>query len=138
MKSSMASRILFLMILLNLNSCSNFYSTNNIYGVWKGQYEGKEISFVFDTDNACTLSYWEKSSQSFQTINGDFELDFSKKPVQLNIRNIPQMNHPLYTILEFVTVDSFRIAEFAPRWRVRPISFHKDKTIILNRVRGTD
>jgi len=66
-------------------------------------------------------------------ITGDFEVNFSKKPIPLTIRNIPQLNHPLHTIIQFKELDVIRMAEFAPRWRFRPISFNPETEIIFKR-----
>ncbi|KKK82210.1 hypothetical protein LCGC14_2805650 [marine sediment metagenome] len=37
-------------------------------------------------------------------------------------------------VIEFIHKDSIRIGNFAPRWRVRPVSFQGDKTLYLKRV----
>ena len=61
--------------------------------------------------------------------------NLSKEPVLLSIRNIPSINHPLHTIVEFVDINSIRLASFAPRWKVRPISFDRNTSMNLKRVK---
>jgi len=69
-------------------------------------------------------------------LKGTFEVDFSKYPLPLSIRNIPQLNHGLYTILKFTDNGSLVIADFAPRWRFRPTSFEYDTDMTLRKVDG--
>jgi hypothetical protein len=99
-----------------------------------GIYNDHESSFVFKSDSTCVFNFFDKQSNEFKTINGIYELDFSKKPIPLSIRKIPQLNNPLFTIIEFINVDSIRIAEFSPKWRLRPVSFENEKTISLFRI----
>ena len=115
-------------------SCNNLNTDANIYGNWKGIYNDHELSFVFKSDNTCVFNFFDKQSNMFKTINGIYELDFSKNPIPLSIRKIPQLNNPLFTIIEFIRDDSIRIAEFTPKWRLRPISFVNGKTINLIRI----
>jgi hypothetical protein len=115
-------------------SCNNSNTDENIYGNWKGIYNDHEISFVFKSDSTCVFNFFDQKSNKFITINGIYELDFSKKPIPLSIRKVPQLNNPLFTIIELINVDSIRIAEFSPKWRLRPISFENGKTINLIRI----
>ena len=66
-------------------------------------------------------------------LTGTYDINFSKHPVPLTVRNIPQLTHPLHTIIDFVTRDQIRISQFAPRWRTRPISFDPHSELILRR-----
>jgi hypothetical protein len=75
----------------------------------------------------------DKKSDSLEILKGNFEINFSKAPLLLTIRNIQELNHPLHTIIEFAGNNSIRIAEFATCWRLRPISFDQDTSIILER-----
>ena len=126
--------VLFILLVLFVVSCNNLYTASNIHGNWKGSYYGHELSFVFKRDSTCVVTYFEKQLNKFETINGNYELDFSKTPIPLSIRNIPQLNHPLHTIIEFICDDSIRIADFSPKWRLRPISFVAGKVINLKRI----
>ena len=126
--------VIFILLVLFVVSCNNLYTASNIYGNWKGSYFGHELSFVFKRDSTCVITYFEKRSNKFKTINGNYELDFLKTPIPLSIRNIPQLNHPLHTIIEFICDDTIRIADFSPKWRLRPISFVPGKVINLKRI----
>jgi hypothetical protein len=79
------------------------------------------------------LKYYNDQSNNLVTLNGNFEFDLTKRPIPLSIRNIPQLNHPLHTIIDFVDEDSIRMASFSSKWRLRPISFIDENTINLKR-----
>lgn len=114
-------------------SCGKMISQEAIYGVWKGELQEKELLFQFKSDKTCVLSFRDKVSGSIEIVNGNFEMDFSKKPIPLTIRSIPQLNHPLHTIVEFNGTDTIQLANFAPRWRLRPISFDRNTSMRLKR-----
>lgn len=126
--------LILVLTMFIISSCVKTPHKENIYGVWKGLSQGKELLFKFSNDGTCELRFKENVSGAIDTIKGSFEMVFSKKPIPLTIRNIPQLNHPLYTIVEFNGDGSIRIAYFASRWRLRPISFDSDKSMNLKRV----
>ena len=126
--------ILIILSVCTIISCRKTPCQEDIYGVWKGEFQGKELLVKFERDQTCVLSFMNKESNSVEILNGNFEIDFSKKPIPLTVRNIPQLNHPLYTIVEFIRSDSIRLASFSPRWRLRPISFNRSTSINLERV----
>lgn len=111
-------------------------SEKDLYGVWEGEHHEMELLFTFNADGTCLLSFKDSISGETTELSGNFELDFSKDPIPLSIRNIPQLNYALYTIIEFTNNESLVMADFAPRWRFRPISFNYDTSINLRRVVG--
>jgi len=125
--------ILIWFSLFAIISCSDVFSNNNLYGVWIGEYGGKEYTFKFNSDGSFVLSLKDLSSGVVEILKGEYKADFSKRPIPLTLRSISQLNHPLYTIIEFLDNDSIRMADFTPRWRIRPISFSYHKIIYLNR-----
>ena len=106
-----------------------------MYGVWKGEYLGKELLFSFNSDGTCVLNFKDKASGKIERLNGKFELGLSKSPIPLTVRSIPQLDHPLHTIVKFNGDDSIRMAHFATRWRLRPISFDRGASMNLMRTR---
>ena len=92
---------LLALCLLFLVSCNKLSENSSICGNWDGIYNCHEISFVFNCLNKCTLKYLNNKSNKIEVINGNYELDFSKKPTLLSIRNISQLNYSIYTIIEF-------------------------------------
>jgi len=77
----------------------------------------------------------DETSGSVDIVNGNFIMDFSKNPIPISIRNIPQLNHPLHTIVEFMGDDSIRLGNFSPSWRVRNISFEQNRNFVLKRLK---
>ncbi|MHC4637158.1 MAG: hypothetical protein ACYTBV_06580 [Planctomycetota bacterium] len=130
----MAITIILIFLIYLLSSCSSPYSERNLFGIWRGELHGQELLFAFNSDQTCKLSFVDKASGSTLSLKGNFILDFSKKPVPLTIRNIPQLNHALHTIISFRGRNSIQIAEFAPRWRLRPLTFNNRSSILLKRV----
>ena len=125
---------LIVLSLCAIISCGKTPCQEDIYGIWKGEFQDKELLFTFNSDQTCVLSFTNKESDTVEILNGNFEIDLSKKPISLSVKNIPQLNHPLHTIVEFIGDSSIRLAGFTPNRRVRPISFGRDKSIKLNRV----
>ncbi len=116
-------------------SCNKVPNQENIYGLWEGELHNKKLIFEFKTNQKCILRFNDNALDSFQILNGNFKLDFSKKTISLSIRNIPQLDHPLHTIVEFIGNDSIKLANFAPRWKIRPIAFNRNTTMSLKRVK---
>ena len=129
-KQFVVSMILILFVI----TCNNLNTETNIYGNWEGSYNAHKVSFAFKNDKTCIYKYFDKQLGKFEIINGDYKVEFSKNPISLSIRNINQLNHSLYTIVEFIGGDSIRIAGFSPKWKLRPIAFEISKTINLKRI----
>ena len=128
------SKIYFItLIVLSLLSCTSSKTEADVFGKWEGNYNDHKVSFIFKSDKTCILKFFDKELDNFETINGNYEFDFSKKPLSLSISNISELNHSLYTIVEFNGNDLIRIAEFSPKWRLRPISFNSEKSINFKR-----
>ena len=132
-KLNISNRV-FLFIPLFLFFCNNLNKDSNIYGKWESSYNDQKLTFVFNNDKTCIFKYFNKKLNKYEIINGNFKLDFSKNPISLSIRNIPQLNHSLHTIVKFIGEDIIRITGFSSKWRLRPISFEPKKTIELKRI----
>ena len=111
-------------------SCVNYNDKENLYGMWVDN----ENKITFNRDGTCNVIIKNENSM-FIEITGVFQVDFTKRPVPLTIRGISQLNHPLHTILQFKEVDELVIAEFAPRWKLRPLSFDHNTSISFKRVK---
>ncbi len=116
-----------------LLACSPPYGSKDLIGTWEGA--SKEMSSVvvsFGADGRWRLEYVDQQEE-VHILTGDFEVNFSKVPVPLTIRNIPQLPHPLHTIIQFRGADSLLMGSFSPRWRLRPISFDPATQILIER-----
>ena len=125
-------KCIVLLFTILIIACTNRYSANDLYGTWIAHDSMGEINITFNQDS--TFEYvCNETTSTIIKITGKYEVDFTKQPIPLTIRKIPQLNHPLYTIIEFKRLDVLKMAEFAPRWRIRPISFKPNSEIILSR-----
>ena len=106
-----------------------------LFGVWVGEKDGVEIVLTFNRDSTSEISFNDGSHVS--KLTGYFQVDFSKRPIPLTIRNIPNLNHPLHSIIELRELDVIRISKFAPRLKLRPIGFNRDTEIYLRRNKTT-
>ena len=125
--------ILFVIWIFSCNDKS--FIESRIYGTWEGVHSGKKLIFEFRDDQTCDFVFINEEDGSMEIVSGNYEINFSKKPVMLSVRNIPQFDHPLYTIVEFVEIDVIKLADFAPRWRLRPIAFNLYTSMSLKRVK---
>jgi len=114
-------------------SCNNINFQNKIYGFWAGNYINNTLILNFKNHDNIIITLRDNNSGLSNILNGNYYLDSSKSPMPLSITNIQELNHPLHTILEFINHDSIRIGAFSPRWKLRNISFDKNKSIILKR-----
>ena len=123
----------FFLIFYIIFSFGEAPSRDNLFGVWEGEYNGKKYKFKFNNDNSFVLSLMDIPSSVTEILKGEYEVDFSKRTIPLTLKSISKLNHPLYTIIEFLDKDTIRLADFAPRWKIRPISFNYHEIIYLNR-----
>jgi hypothetical protein len=128
------STFLLLCIMFVFNSCQEKSDYRIIQGNWIGVSLTDSVFFNFFENGNCLLEFINDSSISPITLNGNYEIDLSKKPIPISIKNIQQLNHPLHTIIEFINADSINIAKFSTSWRIRPISFNKNTMLSLKRV----
>ncbi len=120
-------------LLAGLLACCSAYGPKDLIGTWEGA--SKEMSSVvvsFAADGRCRLEYVDTQGE-IHRLTGDYEADFSKVPVPISIRNVPQLPHPLHTLIQFRGPDSIRMGSFARRGRLRPISFDPATQILLER-----
>ena len=102
-----------------------------LFGVWVGEKDGVEIVLKFNRDSTSEIMFRDGSNVT--KLTGYFQVDLSKRPIPLTIRNIPNLNHPLHTIIQFKELDLIRISKFAPRLKLRPIGFNRETEIYLRR-----
>jgi hypothetical protein len=110
-------------------ACIEFYSYSeeDLYGTWIGNKGEFHIVLSFSQDSSFEMKF--NQSDSIKT----FEVDFSKTPIPLSVRNIPSLQHPLHTIIQFKDPNTIIMGEFASRLKLRPITFNPDEIIIFTR-----
>jgi len=114
-------------------SCDDLQYYEKIYGIWHGNFNDESLEFRFKKNNTCVLKFLDLNTGKVKIFKGNFEIQSSKNPVPLSIRNINNLDHPLYTIIEFEEINIIKLAIFSPRWRLRPISFESDNLMRLER-----
>jgi hypothetical protein len=123
---------LSLIFLLGILSCTDPIK-KDIYGKWFGNHDNNKIIFIFNRDNSFSLNYYNKNPNKDKLINGVFVIDYTKSPIPLSIKDISQLNHSLYTIIDFIEADSIIISYFSEQLRLRPISFSNNNIFSLTR-----
>lgn len=116
-----------------LNGCIKNNTVPNIQGNWKGMYNNQDILFIFEKDKNCEFRFYDIHLDELIILKGEFEIDYSKRPMPLSIRHIKQVEHSLHAIIKFVDTDSMIISEFSKRSKLRPITFSEEKQLILTR-----
>jgi hypothetical protein len=124
-------QLLFHISLFCLFACVNGLNEESLFGVWVGEKDGVEIVLTFSRDSTSEIIF--KDGSNVTKLTGYFQVDFSKRPIPLTIRNIPNLNHPLHTIIQFEELDLIRISKFGPRLKLRPIGFNRETEIYLRR-----
>ena len=128
----------FCTLLAAVLACTPASGPEELIGTWDGASRTlKAVVVHFAADGASRLQFEDPQGQVVR-LNGDYEVNFSKQPVPLSIRNIPQLPHPLHTILRYDGPDNLRMGVLAPRWRLRPITFVPKTEILLERRSRSD
>jgi len=118
-------------IIIILSGC-NYSGQKNIYGNWKGKFFENSAHFTFNHDSTCTIKVFSSNGSKPFEINGLFDVNFYKNPITINITNIKEQDYNLYSILELDN-NLLIIAYFSTKWKLRPISFQPQKTMLLKR-----
>ncbi len=124
--------ILFIISAVSI-SCRNSFQDVSLSGKWVGIYKNNEVVVIFKDSSICTAIYFNNEMGRNDTIHGNYQLQLSKTPIPLSITRIKELNHSMHTIIEFLDKNTIRMATFSPKWRLRPITFESDNTIILER-----
>lgn len=116
-----------------LLGCSDRYGPSDLVGTWDGSsHDMPSIVVIFSPDGRFRMEYSDAQGEIHE-VDGTYETDFKKSPIPLSIRNIPQLPHPLHTLVEFYDQNTIRMGSFASRWRLRPISFNPETEKTLTR-----
>ena len=127
-------RILGFCLFLSIGlSCSNSDTQLDLIGTWQGKgSEMLAVVFKFERDGSFHFRYVDPDG-AVHIFTGKYEVGFSKLPFPLSLRKIPQLPHPLHTIIQFRRPDKLRMGRFARHWKLRPISFDPESEILLER-----
>lgn len=135
MKIKLSLQLILLLLCLFIAFVFSWAPDHNILrGTWVGKFERYEILFRFNQDNTFQFDWVNIESGISKKLTGNYYVDFSKKPIPLSFKNIPQLPYPLHTSIEFIGNNSLRINLFAlERRRLRAISFTDDAVMKLSK-----
>ena len=131
MKRQNYNKYLIILTVINF-SCES--KVINLVGTWEGEYHNYNLEFNFYPDSACIIKIIDKSTGKIEKISGDFEIDVSKKPIPLTIRNIPEYSHPLYAVIKHTNDGSIKVSKFTKKWKLRPISINPKTSFTLTKL----
>ncbi len=123
----------FMATTLLLYSCKAPPNLSDLWGEWHGIAHGQEITVEFQQDGDCRLEFLDIETGSRRSFKGEYHTDFTKQPIPVSIRGITELTHALHTIVDFQSDGSLYMSQFSTRWRLRPISFEPDKSLILTK-----
>lgn len=125
--------ILSLYVVGNCVGCSHTDSREKILGDWIGIHGEYEYSMTIYEDHKCNLSVKNIISGDEEIYEGIYSVDYNKRPIPFSVTKIKNKSHSLHTIIKFEDSGELVLAEFAPKWRLRPIVFEEHKTIRMKR-----
>jgi hypothetical protein len=114
-------------------SCKAPPNLTDLWGIWQGTGQGQNVMIKFQEDGECRLVFQDMKTGERRRFKGEFQADFTKHPIPISIRSIPELPHALHTIVDFQTDGSLLMSQFSTSWRLRPISFEQDKTLLLTK-----
>ena len=128
-----------IVVTVNLGAClQHGPGEEALHGVWRGEHAGQQLTFSFESDKTCELRFEDSELGAVTVWTGRFETNFSKDPIPISIRNIPQLEHSIHTILRLDAADELTVAPFASRWRLRAVSFDPERSMRLVRAVNAD
>jgi len=101
---------------------------NSIVGRWYGSSNQIEMEFTLLNNYHCVFLTKDLSTGKISNVEGMCSVDFTKAPHPLDINDTNKGS--LYTIIDFISLDTIRIARFSKKWRLRPISFNENDLIL--------
>ena len=110
---------------INIDS---FNKNKLILGQWTGSSEEIQMKVTINSNNQCIFLTKNISTGKISNIDGLCSFDYSKQPYPLDVKDLNKGN--LYTIINFINLDTIQIARFSKVWRLRPIAFNKYDLIL--------
>tara|TARA_B100000787_G_C16191593_1_gene297886 strand:+ start:2082 stop:2507 length:426 start_codon:yes stop_codon:yes gene_type:complete len=129
----LATCFLILVLLLMLNNPLKIIIKDSLNGEWVGKHKNSDVVLEIKKGNACSLKFNSDSSSKKETFNGDCIVNMNKTPYSFIITNILEVNKSLYSLIKVINKDIIHISEFSTKWKLRPVIFTNENTIILKR-----
>ena len=124
---------LIIILFMVTNNPQKILSLESLNGQWIGKHKNYEIIMAIKKDNKCSLDLRIASSDNVEKFNGDCSIDITKKPYSFIIKNITELNTPLYSLVTLKDNNIIHMSEFSTKWRLRPVTLSRENTIIFKK-----
>ena len=124
---------LIIILFMVTNNSQKILSLESLNGQWIGKHKNYEIILAIKKDNKCSLDLQIASSDKVEKFNGDCSIDITKKPYSFIMKNITELNTPLYSLITLRDNNIIHMSEFSTKWKMQPVTFTRENMIILNR-----
>ena len=124
---------LIIILFMVTNNPQKILSLESLNGQWIGKHKNYEIILAIKKDNKCSLDLRIASSDKVEKYNGDCSIDITKKPYSFIIKNITELNTPLYSLVTLKDNNIIHMSEFSTKWRLRPVTLSRENTIIFKK-----
>ena len=124
---------LIIILFMVTNNSLKIPSLESLNGQWIGKHKNYEIILAIKKDNKCSLDLRIASSDKVEKFNGDCSIDITKKPYSFIIKNITELNTPLYSLVTLKDNNIIHMSEFSTKWRLRPVTLSHENTIIFKK-----
>ena len=106
---------------------------NGLVGEWVVSKNDNKFTFHFMDGNRLEIVIKSNDGESYITHKGNYFIDNKKLPNTIDLRNISNYTGPLFGILKIIDSNTIWISKFSNKWRLRPISFDKNSTLLFHR-----
>lgn len=129
----LATSCLMATLLMISSNPLKIISLESLNGQWIGIYKNSNVILDMKKDNTCSLEFLDILSGETERFNGDCSIDMSKTPYSFIMTNILEINTSLYSLILPINHNIIHISEFSTRWKLRPVTFTPENTIIFKR-----
>ena len=127
------SYLVFLILVMLLVFTSQSIDKHELYGKWAGESENYELFFEFKSNQRFKFSFNNKTLKNTKIIQGNFVVDYSKKPITLSLSGISDKLSPLHTVIKFRGNNLIFMEKFSSKEKFRPLFFSCDSNMVLKR-----
>ena len=106
---------------------------NGIIGEWVELENNNKFTFYFMGGNRFKIIINNNDGERYSTHKGNYFIDNKKLPNTIDLRNISNYTGPLFGILKIIDSNTIQISKFSNKWRLRPLSFDKNTTLLFHR-----
>ncbi len=106
---------------------------NGIIGEWVELENNNKFTFYFMGGNRFEIIINNNDGERYSTHKGNYFIDNKKLPNTIDLRNISNYTGPLFGILKIIDSNTIQISKFSNKWRLRPLSFDENTTLLFHR-----